>query len=69
MEQGDRGNGRRAWRQAVGQATAGRRQLCLVGQALLPQLPDARRAVWLGPSRETSSPLFVLLVPFFVKLA
>ena len=49
----------------------GRRQLSLrVAQlALLLQLPDTRRALWLGPSPEASSPLFVLLVPFFVELA
>jgi len=41
---------------------AGYRQLCLV---LLLHHPDARRAVWLGPSSETSSPL----LSFFVELA
>ena len=36
---------------------------------LLLQCSDARRAVRLGPSRKASSPLFVLLAPFFVELA
>ena len=60
--------GRRTWRQAVGQATADSHQLCLSWLALLLQHSDARRAVWLSPSREASSPLFVLLVPFFMEL-
>jgi len=41
----------------------------LAGLALLLRLPDACRAVWLGPTRKTYSPLFVLLVPFFVERA
>ena len=57
--------GRCAPRQAVGHVTAGLRQLCLV---LLLQHPDARRAVWLGLSRQVSSPLLSSFVPFFVEL-
>jgi len=58
----------RGWRQAVGQATAdglspaGRHQLSLVlARAASCSVPTSCRAVFLGPWRNVSSPLFVLL--------
>jgi len=71
MKHREGGDGRRLgdnWLSYLATAVTGRRQLYLAGWALLLLLPDTRRAVLLGPSRETSSHLFVLLVPFFVEL-
>jgi len=62
MEQGEGATaGRREPRQAVGHVTVGRRHFWCCWPVLLLQHPDAHRAVWLSPSREASSPLFVLL--------
>jgi len=48
---------------------AGSRQLYLGWLVMVLQCLNARRALLLGPSREASYPLFVLLVSLFAELA